>query len=108
MSDVTTSPWFVTYDDGVVCKSVRVNADDSVSVRIEAYNHDALLEQAKIERSASAGKRWEGGKVVGRLPLPLYFSSGMASARLQKDDAWVKRFWSDPDHKYLRTFEGNL
>ncbi len=68
----------------------------------------ATLDRAAAERLANAGKRWGDGQVVGRLPLPLYFSSGMAQARLQKDDKWVKKFWNDPDVKKLRTFEGNV
>lgn len=68
----------------------------------------ATLDQAHAERAANAGKRWGGGQVIGRLPLPLWFDSGMAAARQQNDLRWIKRFWNDPDHKRLRTFEGKL
>jgi hypothetical protein len=69
---------------------------------------EAMLERAAAERSANAGKRWGDGQVVGRVPLPLYFSSGLAEAARQQDEAWRKRFWNDPDNSRLRTFEGKL
>lgn len=109
MSDAITGEWFVTYDDGLVRRSVRFHADGSkIDVKMEAYGTDAVLEQAKSDRSANTGKRWGGGQVIGRLPLSLYFSTGMAEARRQGDERWIKRFWSDPDHKNLRTFEGEI
>lgn len=77
----------------------------------KVWNPDAqqaMLDRAHAERSANAGKRWGGGQVIGRLPLPLYFSSGMAQARMQGDETWIKRFWNSSDHSKLRTFEGNV
>lgn len=100
--------WFVVSDDGVVCKSARFNADGSITVRQELYATDALLKQIAEERAAVAGKSWGTGQVIGRVPLPLYFSSGLAEASKQRDTRFIKRFWSDPDHKNLRIKEGSL
>ena len=68
----------------------------------------ATLDLAAAERAANAGKKWGDGRVIGRLPLPLYFSSGMAEARRQNDHKWIRSFWNDPDVKRLRTFEGKV
>lgn len=68
----------------------------------------AMLDRAHAERSANAGKRWGDGRNIGRVPLPLYFSSGLAEAARQKDEKWRRAFWNDPDHSRLRLFEGKL
>lgn len=109
MSGAITGEWFVTYDDGTVRRSMRFHADGrKVDVKMEAYGTDEVLKQAKIDRDANTGKQWGGGQVIGRLPLPLYFTSGLAEAAIQKDDKFIRSFWNDPDHKLLRTFEGNI
>ncbi len=100
--------WFVVSDDGVVCKSARFNADGSINVRQELYATDALLKQIAEERAATAGKGWGTGQIIGRVPLALYHSSGLAQASTQRDMRFIKRFWDDPDHKALRIKEGNL
>lgn len=105
---MTDDVWHVVSDDGVVCKSARFNADGSVTVRQELYATDALLKQIAQDRAAVAGKPWGTGQVIGRVPLPLYHSSGLAEANMQRDTAFVKRFWADPDHKALRIKEGRL
>jgi hypothetical protein len=69
---------------------------------------DDILEDVAMERSANAGKRWGDGQVIGSVPLPLAFSSGYMKARVNGDTEWIKRFWNDPDHRKLRTFEGNI
>ena len=103
--------WFVTEDDGMVLKSMRFRDEDGrmvIDVKAEIYGNDELLEQARIDRAASAGKAWGDGQVIGRLPMHLYFSSGMSEARQQGDEKWVKKFWNCSDHSRLRTFEGKV
>lgn len=68
----------------------------------------AMLDRAHAERSANAGKRWGEGRNIGRVPLPLYFSSGLAEAARQKDERFRRKFWNDPDHARLRLFEGKI
>ena len=104
--------WQLVSDDGSV-RTYHQYTDlgdgrTAVTIRQEWHSHEAYLKQAADERSANAGKRWGDGKIIGRLPMSLYFSSGMAEARKQGDEAWVKRFWNDSSHKYLRTFEGQV
>lgn len=67
-----------------------------------------LLDSAADSRAASAGRKWGDGQVIGTLPLSVYFGTGYAEAKANHDHAWIKRFWSDPDHKHLRTKEGKL
>ena len=100
--------WFVVSDDGVVCKSARFNADGSLTVRQELYATEALLAQIAADRAAVAGKPWDTGQRIGTIPLPLYYSSGLAEANKQRDKPFIKRFWEDPDHKHLRIKEGRL
>lgn len=98
--------WFVVSDDGVICKTARFNADGSLTVRQEMYATDAFLKQIADDRAAVAGKSWDTGQVIGRVPLPLYYSSGLAEAAMQKDTRFIRNFWNDPDHKALRIKEG--
>lgn len=69
---------------------------------------DDILDSAADDRSMNAGKRWGDGRVIGTVPMQMYFSSGYAEAKANHDTAWIKRFWNDGNHKKLRTFEGNV
>ena len=110
-----TTDWFLFKkgDDGVETWHRYETTPDGVTklhVREEwdpAWQQ-ALLDRAAAERAANAGKRWGDGQVIGRLPLTLYFNSGMAKARVQGDTTWIKRFWNDSEHSKLRTFEGKV
>ncbi len=106
--------WVVVSAEGGVETSHRYerNADGTTLLHVkQEWNPEymqATLDRAHAERAANAGKKWGDGQVVGRLPLPLYFSSGMAEAARQGDEKWRKAFWNDPDNARLRTFEGKL
>ena len=67
-----------------------------------------ILESAAADRSDNAGKRWGDGQIIGTVPDTIFYSSGYAEAKNNHDAAWLKRFWNDPDHKKLRTFEGSI
>lgn len=82
--------------------------DGRVILRTEHLQTDALLAGNAMDRSANAGKRWGEGQVIGRLPLNLYYASGLAEAMRQGDMAWVRRFWNDGDNARFRTFEGQV
>lgn len=69
---------------------------------------DDLLDDIAAERSANEGKGWGDGKVIGSVPLGLAYSSGYMKARQEGDEAWIRRFWNNPDHRRLRTFEGRV
>jgi hypothetical protein len=110
MSEETDWVVFADTPDVRTLHRMVVGADGvkRLTVRQEWKNPQAYLEQASMERSLKAGKSWGDGQVIGRVPLALYFSSGMAQARQNHDETWIKRFWNDSDNKYLRTKEGQL
>jgi hypothetical protein len=68
---------------------------------------DPLLEANKAELTESNGKTFGDGKVIGRLPLDIWFRK-MLPAKQQGDTAWIKRFWNDPDNRAFRSFRGNI
>ena len=104
--------WFVYSDEPDVRTIARYEqgAGGGVTLRVRKQwkNAEAYLKQAADERAANSGKRWEEGRVIGRMPLPMYFASGLAQAAQQGDTKFIKRIWNDPDLKYLRTFEGRV
>lgn len=70
--------------------------------------HDEVIERNKQLYNDSAGKRWGDGKIAASIPLAHYFHSGLAEARKQEDEKWIKRWLNDPDNRAFRTFEGNI
>jgi hypothetical protein len=67
-----------------------------------------LLDSAAADRSDNQGKRWGEGRVIGTIPDSIAYSSGYMRAKTEGDERWIKRWWNDIDHKYLRTFEGKI
>lgn len=67
---------------------------------------DELMKQNEMDRQANAGKRWGDGQVVGRVPLNLYYNSGLAEANRQRDKKFQQKFWTNSDNRKFRTFEG--
>ena len=96
---VGTTPWTNTYE---------VDLGDRIVRKTEYLGTQELLDEAQKDRSANLNKRWGDGQVIGRVPLPLYFASGLAQAQKEGDRRFVRRFWNDPDNRHLRTFEGNI
>ncbi len=100
-------PWVLT-EDTELFRTYEMEQDGQIIVRREWKGTDKLLDLAAQERSANEGKRWGEGQVIGRTPMNLYYSSGLAEASRQRDDKFIKRFWNDPDHAKLRTFRGRI
>jgi hypothetical protein len=67
-----------------------------------------LLDSAAADRAETAGKKWGDGQIIGTVPDSIAYSSGYMRAKTEGDDRWIKRFWNDSDHKYLRVKEGKL
>lgn len=82
--------------------------DGRTAVRTQHFSVEAVMDANAEYRAAQAGKSWDNGAVIGRMPTSLYFASGMAEARKNGDEEWIKRFWNDRDHYRLRTKEGHI
>jgi hypothetical protein len=81
---------------------------DRIVVRTEHLTSEALLADNQRGFNESAGQRWGDGKVVGSVPMNLYFQSGLAEASKQQDIKFIRRWWDDPDHRKFRKFKGTI
>jgi hypothetical protein len=82
------------------------NGDGTVVHCRQWLQSDKMLGAIAEQRANNAGKKFGDGQVVGRVPMNLYYSSGMAEASKQQDLAWIRRFYRD--HPKLKTFDGDL
>jgi hypothetical protein len=82
------------------------NGDGTVVHKREWLNSGDMLNAIAEQRSNNAGQRWGDGQVVGRIPLNLYYASGMADANKQRDLKFQRQFYRD--HPKLKTFDGDL
>jgi hypothetical protein len=105
----TGNDWLLVRSDPVSGMKVYIQdlGDGRTAIK-KVMPADSILESAAADRSMNAGRRWGDGRVIGTVPLELYFGTGYADAKANQDTTWLKRFWNDPDHKNLRTFEGNI
>jgi hypothetical protein len=88
----------------------RYEADlgDRVIVRTEQKHTQAMLDDIHAAHMNWQNKRWGDGAVVGRVPLNLYYSSGLAEASRQRDKKFIARFWNDISHSRLRIKGGRV
>lgn len=98
-------PW--SYDP-VTRKRVSFceNQDGTILWHTETVVEE-LVEQNKAAFSDSENKRWGDGKVIASIDLPTYFDK-IVPAKLNGDDAYIKRWLNDPDNRAYRTFKGNI
>jgi hypothetical protein len=68
---------------------------------------DPIIEANKERFNESNGKRWGDGQLVADIPENIYFDK-LLPAKLQGDDAYIKRFLNDKDNEAFRTFKGTL
>lgn len=106
------SDW-ITIEDSPTCLTLgRLDYGDDgqpcVRIQKQIKNAEEFMSANSQWRAEVANQKWGDGQVIGRMPDSMYFTSGMAEARKNNDEKWIKRFWSDPDHKKLRIKEGNL
>lgn len=66
-----------------------------------------LVEENKAAYNDSADKRWGDGKVVASIDLPTYFNK-ILPAKINGDDAWIKRWLNDSDNRAYRKFKGTI
>jgi hypothetical protein len=68
---------------------------------------DPLIEQNKVEKNESAGKRWGDWTKIASVPLDLYFQQ--LNQRIKDgNDASLKRWLEDSDNRVFRTKEGRI
>jgi len=84
------------------------DAGEFVMQKTEYREATRLLARNRRWLNDSAGRRWGDGDVIGSVPLPEYFRSGLAEANRQGDREFQKKFWNNPDNRKWRIREGDL
>lgn len=69
---------------------------------------DPILEENKIRRAESAGKRWGDGQIVASIPSSMYYFGDFAKAVENDDQKYMTKFLNDYDNSKLRTKEGDI
>ena len=77
-------------------------------VRTEYLVETELLEANRTAYEESTGKRWGDGKVAARIPLNVFFQSGIA-ARIRDGDRDHLKWWLNrSEARPYRTFKGTV
>ena len=66
-----------------------------------------IVETNKAAFNDSENQRWGDGKVVASIDLPTYFNK-IVPAKLNGDDAYIKRWLNDSDNRAYRTRKGTI
>lgn len=107
--DPRNSGGWVLVDDTPDFRRYELELEDGTVIRrTEHKKTEAMLALNQRQHNDSLGQRFGDGKVVGRVPLNLFYASGLAEASRQGDTTWIKRFWNDPDNAKFRTFRGKV
>lgn len=75
--------------------------------KTENLVESALLEDNRRSLDESQGKRFGDGKIVGRIPMNVFYRD-FASRMKQGDQDFMKWFLNKSDNRHYRTFRGNL
>jgi hypothetical protein len=86
--------WYVEQEDGQIATCVQTIVQP-------------LLDANREELHENAGKRWNDGRVLARLPMDIYFRI-IAPARKAGDEAYVRKILNDGDYAKFRTFPGKI
>lgn len=100
--------WQMVEDNEYFTRYEADLGDGRVMVRTEQKNTPAMLDDIHQAHMNWQGKRWGDGAVIGRVPLNLYYSSGLAEASRQRDKKFIARFWDNLDHRRLRIKSGSI
>lgn len=105
----TGSNWLLVHSDPITGTQTYIQdmGDGNTAIR-KVTPASQILDSAAADRSDNSGKRWGDGRVIGTVPLSLFFTTGYAEAKRNNDATWLRRFWNDRDNYKLRTFEGNI
>ena len=66
-----------------------------------------ILENNQEAYAENHGKRWGDGKIVASPPLRWWFEH-ILPAKLNGDDAYIKRIYNDIDYRKFRRFPGKI
>ena len=102
------SGWVLVEDNESFSRYELDLGNGQIARRTEHKQTDAMLDQIHEAHMNWQGKRWGDGAVVGRVPLNLYYSSGLAEASRQRDKKFKAKFWNDIDHRKLRIKGGTV
>lgn len=100
--------WRMVEDNAYFTRYEADLGDGRVIQRTEQKNTDVMLDDIHAAHMNWQNKRWGDGAVVGRVPLNLYYSSGLAEANRQRDKKFIAKFWNSPDHSRLRIKGGTV
>ncbi len=81
--------------------------DEDTTITCTQYLSQPILDENQRTINDNAGKRFGDGKVVARIPMPLYFEK-LAEARREGDEKYIKKVLNDRDYSRLRTFPGTI
>ena len=90
-------------------KSTRVmfKEEGSTTVRTD-MPVDAVIDENKAALAATEGQRFGDWNRAASIPMPLFHSSGMATAIQQDDQKFIAKFLNDPDNRAWRTSRGKV
>ena len=100
------SGWVMVSDNEVFRRWEYDLGDGQVISKTEAKGTEQMMDEISCIRSLNSGLPWKDGQVVGRIPLNLYYKSGMAEASRQRDIKFQRKFYRE--HPKLKTFDGDL
>ena len=100
--------WRLVEDNEFFTRYEADLGDGKTIRRTEQKHTDVMLDQIHEAAMNWQNRRWGDGAVVGRVPLNLYYSSGLAEASRQRDKKFVAKFWNDLDHRKLRIKGGTV
>ena len=87
--------YFIPHDDG-----------EGFTQRI-SFDPGALIDENKSDMNMAGNHaRWGDGKLVARIPLPIYYD-WMAKGYVQ-DKKKLRALLNDPDNRFMRCWPGNV
>jgi hypothetical protein len=105
MSD---TDWRVLSDDpqAGIRELFKYNPEsDTFTIKTQHYMVQAVMDNARIERNANTNARWGEMAKIGSVPINIW-QNELAEAQKQKDDKYIKRWFTDNDK--FRTRDGRL
>ena len=82
------------------------DASDRLNVRTESMYLQGILDRNNEARVHNQNGTWGDGKIFASVPL--HIDQELDEAFAQKDWAWIKGWFNDPDHARFRTKEGTI
>ena len=108
-----TRPWFDNPELGV--KRLWHFDPATGDIHIETrFNTDGLFEEnnASLNNVTSSSPYYGDGKIVARIPLPIFYGLQAAGVKLDDPDdpqqTKIKAFLNDPSFSKFRTFPGRI